>query len=153
MTAREPASSPDDEQALDEAMELMHFAFRRVVEAPDRVLAQRGLSRLHHRILYVVGHNPGIVVSDVVALLGVTKQAVHRPLRQLVEAGLVAGSPGDDRRQKTLDLTAQGRRLERRLARLQHAMFRRAFEEVGLRAELGWRRAMDVLGGRRRLKV
>ena len=145
---------PSDELPLDEAMELMHFAFRQVIEAPDRALAEQGFSRLHHRILYVTAHNPGIVVGDVVGLLGVTKQAVHRPIRQLCEAGLVTLEQGDDdRRTRSLQLTRKGRRFERQLAHMQHRIFRQAFEDAGSSAEKGWRAVMDRIGGHRRLRV
>jgi DNA-binding MarR family transcriptional regulator len=142
------------EEPLDEAMELMHFAFRRVIEAPDRVLAERGFSRLHHRILYVVGHNPGIGIGDVVTLLGVTKQAAHGPVRELCDADLLTMErPGDDRRKKALRLSTEGRRLERRLAHMQHRIFRRAFADAGSGAEDGWREVMDRIGGGRRLRT
>jgi DNA-binding MarR family transcriptional regulator len=145
---------PTAELPLDEAMELMHFAFRQVIEAPDRALAERGFSRLHHRILYVAAHNPGIVVGDVVGLLGVTKQAVHRPIRQLCEAELMTIEQGDDdRRTRSLQLTRKGRRFERRLAHMQHRIFRQAFDDAGSGAEKGWRAVMARIGGHRRLRV
>jgi DNA-binding MarR family transcriptional regulator len=138
---------------LDEAMELMHFAFRKVIEAPDRALAERGFSRLHHRILYVIGHNPGIALRDVVTLLGVTRQAAHRPVRELCEANLVSEQrDGDDRRRKSLVLSAAGKRFERRLARMQHRIFDAAFAGAGTGAESGWRDVMDRIGEHRRLR-
>lgn len=145
---------PSDELPLDEAMELMHFAFRQVIEAPDRALEEHGFSRLHHRILYVAAHNPGIVVGDVVGLLGVTKQAVHRPIRQLCDADLMTIEQGDDdRRTRSLQLTRKGRNFERQLAHMQHQIFRQAFDGAGDAAERGWRAVMDRIGGHRRLRV
>lgn len=153
-SARSVEPVPSDELPLDEAMELMHFAFRQVIEAPDRALAEHGFSRLHHRILYVTAHNPGIVVGDVVGLLGVTKQAVHRPIRQLCDAELLTVEQGDDdRRTRSLQLTAKGRRFERQLAHMQHRIFRQAFEDAGGASERGWREVMERIGGHRRLRV
>jgi len=144
----------EEEAPLDEAMELMHFAFRQVIEAPDRALAERGYSRLHHRILYVAAHNPGIVVGDVVGLLGVTKQALHRPIRQLCDADFMTIEQGDDdRRTRSLRLTRKGRRFERRLAHMQHRIFRKAFEDAGAAAVTGWRQVMDHIGQSRRLRI
>jgi hypothetical protein len=40
--------------ALDAAVELTHFAYRADDGAPDALLAARGLSRVHHRILHFV---------------------------------------------------------------------------------------------------
>lgn len=143
-----------DEATLDEAMELIHFAFRRVVEAPDRVLEARGMGRLHHRLLFVIGKNPGIDVTQMLELLGITKQAGNAPLRELVEADLVrVERPEEDRRRKLLTLTATGKRFERRLATLQHRVFAQAFAETDADAVEGWRIVMDLLGGGRRLRV
>ena len=142
------------EPALDEAMELIHFAFRRVVEAPDRALEKRGMGRLHHRILYVVGKNPGVDIGQMTDLLGITKQGVHGPLRDLVKADLVrVDRPAEDRRRKTLFLTDEGERFERHLARLQHAVFADAFQRCGVDSVDGWREVMDTLGAGRRLRL
>jgi DNA-binding MarR family transcriptional regulator len=141
------------EPALDEAMELIHFAFRRVVAAPDRALERRGMGRLHHRLLYVIGKNPSIDVGQTTELLGVTKQAAHGPLKELIDAELVrVVRPAEDRRRKTLSLTAEGARFERHLAALQHAVFAEAFEACGAAAVDGWRAVMDTLGAGRRLR-
>jgi DNA-binding MarR family transcriptional regulator len=142
-------------ERLDEAMELMHFAWRRVIEAPDQALAKRGMGRLHHRLLYVIGHNSGIDVGQTVALLGITKQAAHGPLKDLLDQGLVEVTrPNGDRRRKQLALTASGRGFERRLARMQHDVFEEAFAAVGgSTTEAAWRAVMNAMGRGRRLRV
>ena len=66
---------------LDEAIELMHFGHRRLVEEPDRMLARQGLGRVHHRVLYWVGRVPGLKVGDLLPILEVSKQALNRPSR------------------------------------------------------------------------
>jgi DNA-binding MarR family transcriptional regulator len=87
-------------------MELIHVGFRRVVAGPDRLLATRGYGRVHHRILFVVGRNPGLSVGDLLALLDVTRQAISGPLRRLVVDGLVsAETSSSSRRRKSLVLT------------------------------------------------
>lgn len=148
-----PDGTPS-EPTLDEAMELIHFAFRRVVEAPDRALEKRGMGRLHHRTLYVVGKNPGIDIGQITELLGITKQGIHGPLKDLIDDGLVkVVRPEEDRRRKTLTLTAEGARFERHLAHLQHAVFAAAFAKHD-RADIeGWRDVMNTLGAGRRLQL
>ncbi|HEY8429586.1 MAG TPA: MarR family transcriptional regulator [Sandaracinaceae bacterium] len=156
MSSRAAALRDDEpsEDALDEAMELIHFAFRRVVEAPDRELEARGMGRLHHRLLFVIGKNPGIDVTQTFELLGITKQAGHAPLRQLVEADLVrVERSAEDRRRKLLRLTPSGRRFERRLAHLQHRVFAEAFARCDARDVEAWRTVMNELGAGRRLRV
>ena len=39
---------------LDHSLELLHFGFRGLTVEADRFLATQGLSRAHHRILYVI---------------------------------------------------------------------------------------------------
>lgn len=147
------AEASPDEPELDEAMELLHFAFRRVIEEPDSLLGARGYGRLHHRLLYVIGKNRGLAIGELVELLGVTKQAVHAPLRDLIDVGLVEVQRArGDRRVKRLALTPAGRRYERRLSRAEHRVIVEAFEKAGPAAVDGWRRVMDALGQGRRLR-
>jgi DNA-binding MarR family transcriptional regulator len=73
--------------ALDDALELLHFAFRKTVEAPDRVLAKHGLGRVHHRVLFFVRRRAGLSVGELRAVLAVSKQALPRPPRELHHGG------------------------------------------------------------------
>ena len=130
----------------DDAPALLFFAFRALTAEPDRILAERGLSRVHHRVLYFVARDPGVRVGALVAALGVSKQALHGPLRELLRAGLVAASvPPGNRRAKELRLTPEGARLERRLTGAQRRRFARAFDAAGIDAERGWREIMRRL--------
>ena len=64
------AKSPEIAQAeLNEAWRVMHFALRAVIAEPDRILATRGLTRMHHRILFFVAHTPGMSVGGLQATL------------------------------------------------------------------------------------
>lgn len=134
--------------ALDEALQLLFFAFRDLTSEPDRVLAERGLSRVHHRILYFVRRNAGLGPGDLVRILRVSKQALARPLRELVTHGLVAAEAvPENRRRKALRLTPAGLRLETRLSGSQRRRFAAAFREAGGPASAGWRAVMAILGG------
>ncbi len=134
---------------LDEALELLFFAFRDVTAEPDRVLAERRLSRVHHRILYFVRRNPALGPGDLSRILRVSKQALARPLRELKAQGLLDGRPTpENRRRKALRLTAAGARLERRLSGSQRRRFAAAFGSAGPGAARGWLDVMASLGGR-----
>jgi DNA-binding MarR family transcriptional regulator len=135
---------------LDDPPALLFFAFRAVTAEPDRILAQQGLGRVHHRILYFVGRRPGVRVGALVATLGVSKQALNRPLRELLGKGLVAATaaPGN-RRAKELRLTRAGALLERRLGAVQRRRFALAFSAAGAGAERGWREVMTSLANPR----
>ena len=133
---------------LREAIELLYFSYREFTAGPDRILAERGLSRVHHRILYFVGRSPGIAINALLATLGVTKQALNAPLRQLTEMKLVAARAGArDRRVRELSLTADGARLEARLSGTQMRNLAAVFAQSGASAEAGWREVMRTLAG------
>lgn len=131
---------------LDEALALLHFAFRSVVAKPDQMLAARGLSRVHHRILYFVRRNPDISVNRLLEMLGVSKQALNGPLRMLLKKKLVAVETASaDRRVRQLRLTASGAHLELLLSGDQRRRFAAAFRQVGPRKEAAWRETMGCL--------
>lgn len=134
---------------LFEALELFYFAYRAFTARPDAILAERGLARMHHRILYFVAHKPGQRVSELLATLGVTKQALHAPLKQLVAMGLIAvGSDASDGRARCLTVTPDGAALEARLSQTQHELLTRIFADQGTDAEFAWRQVMRELAGK-----
>jgi DNA-binding MarR family transcriptional regulator len=137
---------PDREQELNQALEALHFAFRAVVAKPDAILAERGLSRVHHRILYFVGRHPGLSVNELLTVLGVSKQSLNAPLRQLTNIGLIESQTDrDDRRIKRLALTKAGLGLEEKLSGDQRQRFAKAFEIVGREGEATWHQVMKLL--------
>ncbi|MCC6192882.1 MAG: MarR family transcriptional regulator [Burkholderiales bacterium] len=138
----------DRRLALDAAVELTHFAFRAMTARPDALLEKRGLSRVHHRILHFVVRLPAPSVSQLLRTLGISKQALNGPLRDLYAQKLItyARAP-DDARVKHLSLTPEGRKLEGRLSALQRAQFAQAFAAEGAAAEAAWRAVMRRLAG------
>ncbi len=143
--AEQPAAA-SREEALRQAIEQFYFGYRAFTAPPDRILAQRGLGRVHHRILYFVGRHPHISVNELLSLLSVSKQALNAPLRQLIEMQLVAvGTPGHDRRLRQLTLTANGGKLEAKLTGAQMDQLAAAFVAAGARAGTGWREVMRAL--------
>jgi len=147
---KHPDPSPQREAALREAIEQLYFGYRAFTAPPDRILEQRGLGRVHHRILYFVGRNPQISVNALLAVLNVTKQALNAPLRQLVEMELVAIEAAEhDRRVRQLTLTPEGRKLEAQLTGTQMKQLQALFAQAGSDAEAGWRQVMAGLAGQR----
>src|SRR6059036_659040 len=93
----------------DEAIELIYFAWSSLVAEPDRLLARRGLGRVHHRIIYCVARVPGITIGGLCRALEVSKQAVHQPLAALIDAGFVARTVDPtNRRVRRLSPTSRG---------------------------------------------
>ena len=111
----------------DEAIELVFYVHRELVGEPDRLLARRGLGRVHHRILYCISRAPGITVGGVCRALGITKQALHQPLATLIRERLVARSTDEaNRRIRRLQLTNAGVTLEQHpLSRAERAYLQR----------------------------
>lgn len=137
---------PNRKAALREAIELFYFGYRAFTARPDAILKRRGLSRVHHRILYFVGRDPGLSVNALLNTLGVSKQALNAPLRRLVESKLVAvRAASDDRRRRELRLTAEGERLEAQLSGTQIEQLAMVLGAAGRQAEAGWRAVMEKL--------
>jgi DNA-binding MarR family transcriptional regulator len=106
----------DDEAALRRGIELLYFGYRHMTSNADARLAEQGLGRAHHRTLYFVARQPGLMVGDLLKLLNVTKQSLARVLSDLSKRGLIVSKTGDqDRRQRHLSLTDAGTGLERLL--------------------------------------
>jgi DNA-binding MarR family transcriptional regulator len=131
------------EEVLRQGIELLLYAHRDFAAEVDPLLERQGLGRAHHRALYFVGRYPAISVSDLLALLGITKQSLSRVLRDLTDRGLVAVRPGpSDRRQRLLTLTTAGADLEARLTEGQSRRLARAYRQAGAEAVEGFRKVL-----------
>jgi DNA-binding MarR family transcriptional regulator len=140
--------TPRDEN-LREAIELFYFAYRAFTAGPDHILGERGLGRVHHRILYFVGRNPSSAVQDLLGILAVSKQALNAPLRRLIEKKLVAMRPDPvDRRFKRLTLTPEGRKLEAHLTGTQTNLLESVFAGSGATGESAWKAVMRAMAVR-----
>jgi DNA-binding MarR family transcriptional regulator len=131
------------EEELRAAQDLLFFAYRDFTRAADEVLEELGMGRAHHRALHYIGRNPQIPVSDLLAILRITKQSLARVLTALVEDGYVTQQQGQvDRRQRLLTLTEKGMALERQLFERQRERLAGAYREAGAGAVDGFRRVM-----------
>lgn len=131
------------EEDLRQGMELLYFAYRDFTAEPDNILAEYGFGRAHHRVIYFVGRNPRITVSDLLSILRITKQSLSRVLGQLVREEFIVQHEGvQDRRQRLLELTPKGVELERRLSETQRKRIARAYREAGAEAVQGYRQVL-----------
>lgn len=134
-----------DEQ-LRKGIEAMFFAYRGFTADPDRILGDLDYGRAHHRALHFIHRSPGTTVSNLLSILGVTKQSLNRVLRALVEDGLVEARVGrDDRRERHLHLTEKGATLERALSDAQRARMRAAYRAAGPVAVQGFRTVLEAM--------
>jgi DNA-binding MarR family transcriptional regulator len=82
-------------------------------------------------------------VTELLAILRITKQSLSRVLSQLVQQGFIVQQPGSrDRRQRLLELTAKGIELERQLSENQRQRIAKAYREAGAQAVEGFRKVM-----------
>ncbi len=134
-----------DEQ-LRRGIEAMFFAYRGFTADPDRILAERGYGRAHHRAIHFINRAPGTTVNNLLAILGVTKQSLNRVLRSLIDDGLVESRVGArDRRERHLHLTATGTALEQELSGAQRLRMRAAFRAAGPEAVVGFRKVLEAM--------
>jgi len=142
MVDLKPATNPLflREEELRRGIELMFYAYREFTSEPDRILADIGFGRAHHRAVYFIGRYPGITVSELLAILRITKQSLSRVLSQLLDQGYVRQARGKrDQRQRLLSLTDKGRELEQRLTDTQRRRFAAAYKAAGAEAVAGFR--------------
>lgn len=131
---------------LDHSLELLHFGFRGLTVEADRFLDTRGLSRVHHRILYVIARSDAISIGELAATLGVSNQALHRPLSHLFEQALVQYSREPGRhRFKLLALSEAGAALEAEATELERRTLREALAATDGEGQEAWRRVMQAL--------
>ena len=131
------------EEDLRQGIELLYFAYRDFTAEPDAILAEYGFGRAHHRVIHFVGGNPRITVSELLAILNITKQSLSRVLSHLVREEFIIQHEGkQDRRQRLLELTASGVALERRLSESQRRRFADAYRNAGAEAVEGYRKVL-----------
>ncbi|MBN2630959.1 MAG: MarR family transcriptional regulator [Rhodobacteraceae bacterium] len=134
-----------DEQ-VRKGIEAMFFAYRGFTVDPDRILEGMDYGRAHHRAIHFIRRSPGTTVSNLLAILGVTKQSLNRVLRTLVEDGLVEARVGRrDKRERHLYLTPKGQDLERELSDAQRARMRAAYRAAGPQAVAGFRQVLEAM--------
>ena len=134
-----------DEQ-LRQGIEAMFFAYRGFTADPDRILADMDYGRAHHRAIHFINRAPGTKVSNLLDILGVTKQSLNRVLRKLIEDGLVQSRVGRaDKRERHLYLTDAGRALEQQLSDAQRARMRAAYRDAGPEAVAGFRKVLEAM--------
>lgn len=131
---------------LDGALELMYYGWRGMTLAADEYLATLELSRPHHRILYVVARQPDISIGTLIDVLGISKQALNRPLNLLLERKLLTSKRSPEQhRSKLLRLTQEGQRIEQRASGYERKVLREAFDRVGEPGAAAWMAVMEVI--------
>lgn len=131
---------------VDDALALMYYGWRGMTRDADAYLATLGLSRVHHRMLYTIARVGAPTMTSLMAILGVSKQALHRPMRQLLDGGYVETMRDPARhRFKILALTPLGREVEHCASEHERRVMREAFEQVGRVGRDAWAEVMTSI--------
>lgn len=120
-------------------MELLYFAQSTLGRAIEAKLVAIGLGRAHNRAMYFIARHPDLTVSELLALLGITKQSLGRVLTELIERDLVETRIGErDRRQRLLRLSPSGQALEAELFETVRQIWATAYARAGQQAVTGF---------------
>ena len=85
-----------DEQ-VRKGIEAMFFAYRGFTADPDRILEGMDYGRAHHRAMHFIHRSPGTTVSNLLTILGVTKQSPEPGVAQLDRGWSGRGARGQAR--------------------------------------------------------
>lgn len=119
----------NDEEELRRGIELLFFAYRDFLSDSDAVLEKHRFGRAHHRVIYFVGRYPHLNVGQLLSILKITKQSLARVLKKLIETGfIVQKTSSHDHRQRLLELTEKGLKLEQQLWETQRRRIEKAYQ-------------------------
>jgi len=143
------------EDEVRRGIEYLFFAHAALWRSVDARLAEQGLGRAHYRALYFIARQPGLTISDLLALLGITKQSLGRVVKELEARAMVTTRPGGrDRRAKELRLTDEGRAIEAAVFDLLRDAMSTAYTQAGQQAVTGfWQVSEALLPPRERERV
>jgi DNA-binding MarR family transcriptional regulator len=101
-------------QDLRECTACACFAVRRaarvITQQYDRALRPAGLRATQFSLLTMLGVGGPLPLSRVADRLGMERTTLTRNLKPLIDAGLIGVEHGDDRRVRTIFITAKGHR-------------------------------------------
>jgi DNA-binding MarR family transcriptional regulator len=127
-----PSLNGAELESLRQSIELLFFAYRDFTAEPDKILSGYGFGRAHHRVLYFVGRNPGMTVSQLLDILQITKQSLAKVLRQLIDEGFIEQRlDKKDGRRRLLHLLDKGSKIEILLTTCQAERISIAFDHAG----------------------
>lgn len=134
------------EAEVRRGIEYLFFGHGALWRAIDARLAEHALGRAHYRSLYFIARAPGITISDLLALLGITKQSLGRVIKELEARDYLTTRPGGrDRRQKELRLTPGGRAVEAAIFQQLRDAMSRAYTHAGQQAVTGFWQVSEAL--------
>lgn len=103
------ALSPDDKRALPCTCLRLRRIARQITTMYDAALAENGVSIVTYAVLTALDRDTPMTLSALAERVGTDRTTLSRTVERMRAADLVAATPGDDRRERRLTLTAHGR--------------------------------------------
>ncbi len=134
------------DEELIEGLELLEFALQRLSADQAGLLDDLGLGRSHQRLLHFIGRQPGITMAELLPIVPLTKQSQSRLLKELAAKDLITQTKDDaDRRQRLLELTDQGRKVDQQLSDVLRRRLAIAYRAAGAEAVAGYHQVLEGL--------
>ena len=134
------------DEELIEGLELLEFALQSLRRDQAALLDDLELGRSHQQLLHFIGRRPGITMVDLLKIVPLTKQSLSRLLKELTAKGLITQTQDEtDRRQRLLELTADGRTLDARLSDGLRRRLAAAYRAAGAEAVAGYHQVLEGL--------
>ena len=73
-----------DEQ-IKEFIEKLYFAYRESFSDPKKALNSHSIGLAHHKVIHLLSIYNGITISELLKKLKVTKQSLHRVIKDLIK--------------------------------------------------------------------
>ena len=100
-----------DDQIKD-FIEQIFYAYRETYSDPKKILKKYSFGTAHHRVIHLIERHSGITISGLLIKLKITKQSLHRVLRDLIKNKAVVIKKGEvDSRQRQIFLNEKGKKL------------------------------------------
>ncbi|CAK9886757.1 MAG: Multiple antibiotic resistance protein MarR [Candidatus Erwinia impunctatus] len=130
---------------VDKKLALFYFAYRSFVKPSDNLLGRYGITQFHRRILFFVARKPGMTVNELLSVLDVSKQAMHKPMQELIAKGMIDFQPHPkDKRSKVLFLTSGGLSIDNQISQIQIEKMDAVFNEAGDPGGRVWEKVMEI---------
>ena len=97
-----------DEQ-IKEFIEKLYFAYRESFSDPKKALNSHSIGLAHHKVIHLLSIYNGITISELLKKLKVTKQSLHRVIKDLIKIDAIKFEKDKkDTRLKHVYLTDKG---------------------------------------------
>lgn len=130
---------------FDKKLAVFYFAYRGFVRPSNDLVGKYGISQFHRRILFFVARKPGMTINGLLSVLDVSKQALHKPMLDLVNKGMIEiKAHPKDKRSKVIYLSELGLSIDTEINQVQIEKMKTIFKEAGDPEGIWWEKVMEI---------